>query len=233
MISTDPKSNDLLLLAHCYLTNELSGEERSQFESLLESDLEAQEALADVVLIQEALTVSTESAPARTAVVGYSRSRSQFGFTSAAPRLNPAAIATLACTLAVVLMSGAAFLRSNASNGLRSSGVVRSVPRDTDAQNLDESESLATETVVVWTELRGAAMDSPSDQESAISDEILGADEFLEMSTERESRLEIPDWMLAAVSFSEMDSDEVMNDAMSDPLGPDSGGFPEDEEETL
>ncbi|REJ72738.1 MAG: hypothetical protein DWQ29_20375 [Planctomycetota bacterium] len=57
----DGESDELTLTAFRYVAGELSSEEQRTFESLLEADLDAQQALADIVLICDAIVDSPDA----------------------------------------------------------------------------------------------------------------------------------------------------------------------------
>lgn len=97
--------DDLLMAAHRYLAGELAGSELDRFEERLANDCAAQETLADVVLIHEALNAIAADAvrhPANTRVGGCPPSQTPHRF----QRWPIAATAVAICLIGLVIWQG-------------------------------------------------------------------------------------------------------------------------------
>ncbi len=93
MKTTDTNNSELLLRAFRYYNDEMSVPEQTEFEQHLGSDLATQEALADVVVIQESLLLKSDSVQVRAKPSSLSLSK-------------VAALLVTAASIATIILSG-------------------------------------------------------------------------------------------------------------------------------
>ncbi|WP_417847831.1 hypothetical protein [Thalassoglobus sp.] len=179
-------NSELLLQAHRYFTDEMPAIERAKFEAGLSSNLAAQEALADVVLIQQSLQLSeTKTSVTSSHTNAVSNLRTVSGEQSAPhARRNIVRIAALLTTslaLFVVVVIG---LMDQASTST-SQNV---------AEVSSENQSKDLEAMALWT--------------------LMSTDQHLSAESNEESNstlaameLDVPDWMFAAVEASSLEGD--------------------------
>lgn len=239
-MDTSKHNSDRLLQAGRYAHGELASAELVEFEQLLECDLEAQEALADWVLLESALHavpppfLASAARPAHAVIVegsvggGAIQSQARLGSaasvishsknqTSPRSRLSPAA-ALLSTTAAMTLLVlGGTFLSQSLESLPKLAGTW-GLPAVADAETLkiwsligEESDLIASPTEASSGDLKqGDLLDDDFESESGAH-----------FSSARQ--IDIPEWMFAAVEASDT-ARESSDDSLMDA---------DDEEETL
>lgn len=167
-----PSSNndELLLLAFRYVSGELSAPEQESFEAQLAEDVAAQQALADVVQLSEAVAIGA----AERAVT---RRQERVQRRTGRRQVVAAACAGAAIAASLFVLAGRINRQGDARDG-----------RTTDVPPVSSQE--AHSVVTIWSAL------GSTDVEPSIVDDstVLSADGADAVSDE------IPDWMLAAVA---------------------------------
>jgi hypothetical protein len=195
-MTTDGDNSELLLTAFRYVAGELSAEEAADFETLLSDDQAARDALADVVVLSEAMAVEEFERihPQRIGVVPSRRVFPKWGSIVA---------------LCILVVAGLTVLNPDNPPDLTDPGEDLAVQpvHPMPLSEVGDPHSVLS----LWSELRGG----DSDQ--------YAADPYLveESETFTSAPNEVPDWMLSAIvsgtDAPPVNMPEDMRELMDDP----------------
>jgi len=200
--------SNLLSIALSYVTDEMSTERRAEFEMQLAEDQSSREAVARAVRIAEGVRFVESSSPhsPQSHVIRMQRTM------PARFRIWPAAIAASACLAVAFVLQFSPNSRMGTTGGPEISVSIG---------NLNSQIVEAEHLVDVWSQSEGAVAGlddalfagnfDDDDQQQPAGDEFENSDDFENsngfetiagVENGEETRLVVPDWMLAAVSSS-------------------------------